>query len=319
MLLHLDTDFAGDTDDACALAMVLGWPDTEVVGITTTSDPDGRRAGYVAHFLELAGHSEIPVVPGAGLSLTTGRTMGGLPEHNRYWSQPVAALPSGPGAAVDLLDHSIGRGATIVAIGPFTNLAVLEQSHPGRLNQVPVVVMGGWIRPPDEGLPQWGPEDDWNVQCDTQAAMEVARLERLTMVPLHTTARAHLRARDLPRLAASGPIGELLGQQARAHGEDNDLTELARTNSALPDDLLNFQHDPVACAVALGWSGVTIDDVRIEPVIQGEVLHFRAVGEGTTRLVSTIDGDAFAETWLSAIEKAELGKVHKAAPSQDPR
>ena len=51
MLPHLDTDFAGDTDDACALAMVLGWPDTEVVGITTTADPEGRRAGYAAHFL----------------------------------------------------------------------------------------------------------------------------------------------------------------------------------------------------------------------------------------------------------------------------
>ena len=140
------------------------------------------------------------------------------------------------------------------------------------------------------------------------------------MVPLHTTARAHLRARDLPRLAASGPIGELLGQQARAHGEDNDLAELGSgPHSALPDDLLNFHHDPVACAVALGWSGATIDDVRIEPVIQGEVLHFRAVGEGTTRLVNTIDSDAFAETWLSAVEKAELGKVHKAAPSQDLR
>ena len=55
MLLHLDTDFAGDTDDACALAMVLGWPDTELVGITTTADPGGLRAGYLAYFLGLAG------------------------------------------------------------------------------------------------------------------------------------------------------------------------------------------------------------------------------------------------------------------------
>ena len=67
MLLHLDTDFAGDTDDACALAMVLGWPDTEVVGITTTADPEGRRAGYLAHFLELAGRADIPVAAGAAV------------------------------------------------------------------------------------------------------------------------------------------------------------------------------------------------------------------------------------------------------------
>ncbi len=223
MLLHLDTDFAGDTDDACALAMVLGWPDTEVVGITTTADPEGLRAGYLAHFLGLAGRADIPVAAGAAVSLTTGRTMGGLPDHERYWREPVAAQPSPPGSALDLLAQSIERNATVVAIGPYTNLALLEQARPGSLDQVPVVVMGGWVRPPDEGLPHWGPEADWNVQCDTGAALVVAHLDRLTMVPLHATLGAHLRTRDLPRLAASGPMGELLAHQARAYGEDNEM------------------------------------------------------------------------------------------------
>jgi purine nucleosidase len=63
--VHLDTDLGGDPDDACALAMLLGWPDVEVVGVTTTIDPDGRRAGCVAELLEIAGRSDIPVVAGA--------------------------------------------------------------------------------------------------------------------------------------------------------------------------------------------------------------------------------------------------------------
>jgi hypothetical protein len=42
--IHLDTDLGGDTDDACALAMLLGWPDVEITGITTVADPGGRRA-----------------------------------------------------------------------------------------------------------------------------------------------------------------------------------------------------------------------------------------------------------------------------------
>jgi inosine-uridine nucleoside N-ribohydrolase len=53
--LHLDTDFAGDTDDSAALAMLLGWPGAEVVGVTTAADPGGWRAGYVHRLLELAG------------------------------------------------------------------------------------------------------------------------------------------------------------------------------------------------------------------------------------------------------------------------
>lgn len=37
--VHLDTDLGGDPDDACALAMLLGWPNVEIVGITTTNRP----------------------------------------------------------------------------------------------------------------------------------------------------------------------------------------------------------------------------------------------------------------------------------------
>jgi len=72
--IHLDTDLGSDTDDACALAMLLGWPGAELVGITTTIDPGGIRAGFVTRVLELAGHTDIPVAAGAEVSLTTGIT-----------------------------------------------------------------------------------------------------------------------------------------------------------------------------------------------------------------------------------------------------
>jgi hypothetical protein len=45
--IHLDTDFGGDTDDACALAMLLGWRGVELTGITTVADRGGQRAAYV--------------------------------------------------------------------------------------------------------------------------------------------------------------------------------------------------------------------------------------------------------------------------------
>jgi hypothetical protein len=44
-LIHLDTDIGGDTDDLCALAMLVGWPGVELVGVTTCSDSGGGRAG----------------------------------------------------------------------------------------------------------------------------------------------------------------------------------------------------------------------------------------------------------------------------------
>ena len=50
--IHLDTDLGSDTDDLAALAMLLGWSDVELTGITTVSDPDGRRAGMTAYALD---------------------------------------------------------------------------------------------------------------------------------------------------------------------------------------------------------------------------------------------------------------------------
>jgi purine nucleosidase len=140
---------------------------------------------------------------------------------------------------LDLLERSIQEGATVVAIGPYTNLALLEVARPGRLGRVPVVAMGGWTQPPAHGLPAWGPEMDWNVQFDTQAAQILAATtSKLTLVTLPMTLKAHLRAADLPRLRACGPLGELLARQGEAHGEDFSMAQLSGTHAGLPDGLL---------------------------------------------------------------------------------
>ncbi|GAA2844424.1 hypothetical protein GCM10020220_037140 [Nonomuraea rubra] len=123
--------------------------------------------------------------------------------------------------------------------------------------------MGGWLRPLGPGLPAWGPDMDWNTQCDPRAAELMAGHARLTLVPLPVAARSHLRAAHLPRLAASGPLGELLARQCEAYAVDAGMTELGRAHAGLPDDLVNFHWDPVACAVALGWSGAVVQEQRV--------------------------------------------------------
>jgi inosine-uridine nucleoside N-ribohydrolase len=206
---------------------------------------------------------------------------------------------------LDLLERSLDTGATLVAIGPYTNLALLEISRIGSLRRQPVVVMGGWVEPPAPGLPRWGPEMDFNVQWDTRAAEVVAATARLTMVTLPATLSAHLRRADLPRLRAAGPLGQLLARQSEAHAETYQMEKLGRDNTGLPDDLLNFQYDPVACAVALGWSGATVEDIRVRPLRTDDVLSFQPHPDGrSTRVVLDVDGAAFRETWLSAVEAA---------------
>lgn len=304
--IHLDTDLGGDPDDACALAMLLGWPGVELTGVTTVADRGGRRAGYVMHCLELAGRTGVPVAAGAEASLTTLRLADPVTDDERHWPLDLRARPSPPGAALDLLTRSIAAGATIVGIGPYTNLAQLEVARSGSLGQVPVVVMGGWTAAPAPGLPRWGPDMDWNVQWDTRAAEIVAATGRLTLVTLPATLHAHLRARDLPRLRDSGSLGRLLAGQGEAHAKTYEMDELGRTHAGLPDDLLNFHYDPVACAVALGWAGARVEEQRLRPLVEEGVLRFEPAPDGRpVRVAVNVDGERFTETWLSAVEAAQ--------------
>lgn len=307
MRVHLDTDFGGDPDDACALAMLLGWPGVELVGITTVLDVAGWRAAYVEHCLRLAGRDDIPLAAGAAVSLTTGRVADPFLDDERYWPSNLAPRPSEAGAAFELLQQSIEAGATLIGIGPYTNLALLEQGRPGLLARAPVVVMGGWVEPPAAGLPAWGPEMDFNVQWDTRAAKIVATAAgTLTLVTLSATLMAPLRAGDLPRLRAAGPLGELLARQSEVYGREQAMAELGRAQAGLPDDLLNIHWDPVACAVALGWPGATVAERHLRPVLEGETLRFQPDPEGRlTRAVTAVDGAAFGEAWLAAVEAGQ--------------
>lgn len=303
MRVHLDTDFGGDTDDAGALAYLLGRPDVELVGITTVADHDGLRAAYVRHLLRLAGRDGVPVAAGAAVSLTTGERADPVTGDPRHWPD-LPPDPGRPGAALDLLDRGVAAGASVVGIGPFTNLALYEVARPGRLATVPVTLMGGWVDPPAAGLPDYGPDKDFNVQWDSRAAGIVVRAARPTLATLPATLAATLSAADLPRLRAAGPVGALLARQAEAHGEEYGMAALGRAHPGLPDDLLNNQYDPVACAVATGWPGAAVQDATLAPTYEGEVLRFvRDPAGAPTRVVTAVDGGAFAEHWLSTVER----------------
>ena len=302
--LHLDTDLGGDMDDLCALAMVLNWPDVELLAVTTNSDDRGKRAGYTRYALGLAGRDDIAVAAGADVSLDCYRVKPGLPDEAVYWPEPISPAPTSLDQALSLLERSIEQGAIIVAIGPYTNLALLEKRSPGILRSARLYLMGGYVFPPREGFPPWGNDMDWNVQVDVQSAQYVMQRSNPTLVPLSVTVETSLRRAYLATLRQSGPLAQLIARQAEAFARDENIeARYGQTCRGLPDDTINFQHDPLACAIALGWKdGVEISEIPLTLEIKDGWLCERVDDSGKpTRVVTRVNGGKFNEFWLSTV------------------
>ena len=162
--IHFDTDIGGDMDDLCALAMLLRWPDLDITGVTTVSDTQGRRAGYVHYVLSLMGRTDIPHAAGADVADGYYRYELGYPSEEENWPEPITPRPEPPEHAISLLKHSVEQGAVIVAAGPYTNLMLLEKAYPGILKQANLFLMGGHVFDVPAGYPQWGNDMDYNIQ-----------------------------------------------------------------------------------------------------------------------------------------------------------
>ena len=302
--LHLDTDLGGDIDDLCALAMVLNWPDVELLAVTTAADDQGKRAGYARHVLRLAGREEVAVAAGADVSLDCYRSRPGLPDEAVYWPEPIAPAPTPVDEALALLERSIEQGAIIAAIGPYTNLALLEKRSPGILRRASLYLMGGYVFPPREGFPPWGNDMDYNIQVDVSSALAVIQRSSPTLVPLSVTVETSLRRAYLATLRQSGPLAQLIARQAEPFARDeNNEARYGQTCTGLPEDTINFQHDPLACAIALGWNeGVEISEIPLKTEIEDGWLCQRVDQRGKpTRVVTGVNGSQFNEFWLNTV------------------
>jgi len=307
--IHLDTDLGGDIDDLQALAYLLASPEAEIVGITTAAEDRGRRAGYVRRVLELARRQDIPVAAGIDVSSGRFRSVPEYPSDADYWQQHVPPAPGAPEEALSLLNRSLDAGALIVGIGPLTNLAMLEEADPGRLQHATVVMVGTTLAPPRDGYLSWGPEKDYNVQMDMRAARTVLTACTPLVVPLGPCLETALRRAHLSLLRSGTPLAALVAHQAEMFDAQwHNSEHWAWEARLLPSDTINFLYDPLACAIAIGWR----QDVRIESVpVQCDesdgwlVQHVTPEGH-PVNVVLGVDGAAFSEMWVERVAALEI-------------
>jgi len=304
MLVHLDTDIGGDTDDVFALAMLLRSSGVEIAGISTSTEIGGKRAAMARYVVRLANNNSIPVAAGAEgkLGPSPWPILPELPAERLFWPDGLDLVRGRPGEVIDLLDANIGRGATVIAIGPLTNLAAYEAIRPGRLAAVPVFICGGWINFARNGFPQWSWEVDYNIQQDQEASRLVISRCAPTLIPISITAEVFLREADLPRLEGEGPLGRLIAHQAKLQAAYEKKQEYGRQFSLLPDDLLNFHYDPLTCAAAVGWDGIQMSDLSIALDNHDGFILMRRDPKGVpVRFATAVDGTRFNRDWLDVV------------------
>src|SRR4051812_26900117 len=287
-------------DDAIAILLALASPELELLGLTTVAGNQSldKTTANAIRVLELAGRGEVPVAAGAGRPLVreprfapnvhgeTGLDGPDLPPPQRF---PVGEH------AVDFLAARLA-GATLVATGPLTNVALLLARYP-EARPERLVIMGGAIA---EG--NVTPAAEFNIWADPEAAQRVfeSGLD-VTMVGLDVTHRALVTPEHAERLRGAGRIGRVVAELLDFYGRFHDR-------------VYGFGGSPVHDAVALA------DAIRPE-FLEKRRLHvavdcestlcrgrtvvdlWRRTGEEPNAEVAVgIDGDGFVEFLLERLE-----------------
>ena len=162
----IDTDIGDDIDDAIAIAYALNCPELDVLGVTTVYLDAPARARMTKSLLRAAGRDDIPVHPGSSATM-----MEPAPQDFdliQYYPD-MDGMPVGPdGSGVQFLYDTLRANpgqVVILALGAFTNIALLIKEHPDAIGLMKEIVwMGGAF---DRHFLTW------NVCCDIEAAAMV--------------------------------------------------------------------------------------------------------------------------------------------------
>ncbi|MFP4105339.1 MAG: nucleoside hydrolase [Phycisphaerae bacterium] len=159
-----DTDIGTDIDDAVALAYLLAQPRCELLGVTTVTGEADLRAEMVSAICRNVDRDDVPIHAGCcdPLIVPQKQTQAAQAEALEDMSRRRGFVI---GDAIEFLRQTIRENpgeVTLLATGPFTNLAVLfsvDPEIPALLKQV--VIMGGRYF---QGMGK-----EWNASCDPHA------------------------------------------------------------------------------------------------------------------------------------------------------
>jgi inosine-uridine nucleoside N-ribohydrolase len=166
-------------------------------------------------------------------------------------------------------------GLEIVAVGPMTNVARALALDPGLPRRVAgLTVMGGHVREVAVGEKVCDPGIDYNLCSDAEASMAVLGAGfRTRLVTADVTLRSWLRARDLEKLGASGPVARAIADQVRLWSPIQRTIFVDRLGGTLADDNVAFLHDPLTVLALFDETPLVFEELCILPTIERGVFR----------------------------------------------
>jgi len=172
-------------DDGLALLYLLGRPDIDVLGITTTfgNGPIEDVYPLTQQLLRDIGREDIPLFKGEG-------ERGQAPTEAAHFLAEMAAQHPGE--------------INLLAIGPLGNLRAAAELDPGFFSNVKQIpIMGGFVRDLRLG---WRKVGEINLSCDPEATLAVLSAPcPVTLMNAHTCLQALFTWLDLRRIRHWGP------------------------------------------------------------------------------------------------------------------
>ena len=198
-------------DDAIALLLALASPEVELLGVTTVAGNQTleKTTANAIRVLDFVGRDDVPVAAGADGPLVRERQVASHVHGETGLDGPDLPPPQREPLdehAVEFLARHVG-GATLVAVGPLTNVALLLARYPEACPDR-IVLMGGAI-----GLGNITPAAEFNIWEDPEAAAQVFESGiEVTMIGLDVTHQALLMNEHAERLRGTGRTGRMVAE-----------------------------------------------------------------------------------------------------------
>lgn len=255
-LVIVDQDGSGPgASNQMAMLVLLQSPECRVLGLTMVSGNawEPEEVQHTLRMLELTGHGDVPVVPGAVYPLVRDEheTMaavaveGGSPWYGAWGDsakgnsmQPyhaaevVPLLPEGMPRLKPLSEdaahflirqvHAHPHAVTIYAAGPLTNIALAMRIDPefAALTQG-IVIMGGALQPVTDD-PEFAthPRHEFNFWFDPEAAHIILRghWPRIDLTTVDISVKTHFTPEMMHEIAASSsPAAQYVAKWTREY------------------------------------------------------------------------------------------------------